>query len=379
MLTGSEDFDLNAGATGDFINANTGAPISAPIGIVGAMAAAFASFGARVDAADRYRPERFERRIDSAIASLSDDARRDAAFDLGDGYHTARELEHVHARVLDEVFTIPSAMMLFPIDTSVPVGATSHTTKRVGKRGKATIYRRGQPVKLVSVNQKEYTYPIRHVVDGWGMDLFSMLSSRFAGSQVYAQGMRAAREVIVDTLNEIFWFGNEPSQLRGILDNPFLAKLTLATVFDRAYSATANAAAMLAALNRAASYPHDKSRGIGRPDRMVVSPRLRSILFETLLPDTGKSVGKAFLENHATIKSIDEAAELQEAGPGGADGIFVWRASTDAIGLVLPQSFTTIPAQKQGFEEIVYGYASTGGVVMHNAYHNALTWVQVNE
>jgi len=362
-----------------YLDANTGGAWEGPLMLGAALAAAHGLFGMRADAADRYRGEHFASRADAIYGSLSDDARRDAAFDLGDGFHLQNDLKHVHAKVLDEPFTVPSALLLFATDTSVPVGATTHEVRRVGKRGKATIYRRGEPVKLVSVNQKAESFPIRHVVDGFGIDMFSLMSSRFAGSQIYARGLRAAREVVVDTLNEIAWYGNEPAGLKGVLTFPWLAKLTLSTSFDRSVSAAAGAALMLAALNRVASYPHDKSKGAASPNRMCMSPRLRSIVFETLMPDTGKSVGKVFLENHATIKSIDEAAELQEAGPGSTDGILVWRDSVDSLAVVMPQGFTSLPAQKQGFEEVVYGYASTGGVTMHNAMNNALAWVTAVE
>ena len=60
---------------------------------------------------------------------------------IQNGFHMARQLEHVYSEVLREEFPPQSSMEAFPVDTSVPAGARTHTVRRLSQQGEAKVYR----------------------------------------------------------------------------------------------------------------------------------------------------------------------------------------------------------------------------------------------
>ncbi len=343
---------------------------------------AISRHGATLTAVDRERLRTFARKFDSlreeapsgkAFARYdSAKAERKDAVDATAGLFLARDLDHRYAEVLREPRPQPNAFRLFPIDSTVPVGARTHTVRRLYGHGEVTVYRAGVNVPTVTLSQAEEQFPVRHYVTSFLVDIFELASSDFAGFPLIAELLRLARDQVEAFANLAGWKGITTAGVYGIFNYPWLAKKISTIAFD----GTAATADVIAELTAIASYPVVNSKSTFGPDTMVVSPRVRAFLFNTpRSTTTDTSIGKWFIDNHAQIKAIEEAWELQGAGPGGTDGILVYRRDRLGITNVLPQPFTLLPAQKEGFSELTLCYMSHGGVIMRDVGNNLLAWV----
>lgn len=311
------------------------------------------------------------RRIDSAWMEAK---RRDSASNPSAGFHLARQLEHIYADVLREEFPVQNAFELFPIDNSVPVGARTHTVRRLYSHGSAAVYRGGQtPVPRVTLSQQEEQFPVRHYVTSFVYSLFEQLSSAFANSNMVAELLREARDILLEFANQKSWYGDANNGIYGVLNYPWLPKKIVATPFD----GTATPDDVIAALNALGNFPQQNSRSTMRPDTLVMSTRIKNYLFDTPRSSgSDLSIGAWWIANNALgIKQILDAWELQAVGPGGTDAILFYRRDRRGITNVIVQNVTTLPVQTLGFEDTTFGYMSHGGIVMRDVGNNILGWV----
>ena len=73
---------------------------------------------------------------------------------------------------------------------------------------------------------------------------------------------------------------------------------------------------------------------------------------------------------------IEEAPELQAAGPGGEDGTLIVPQGSKGPRLVMPTDFTMMPIMvgNHGFSQTQVGYTSLGGVVIRDVLRSTLVW-----
>jgi len=328
-----------------------------------------------------YRQAINARRIDAALRAVAVTPRQDA-FASNAGFHLARDLEYIHNEVLTEEFPLPSAMTLFDVDESVPAGANTHTIRRMYESGEARVYRgRGSRVPRVGVQQREESWPIRHLVAGYGWDIFEAASDQFAGAGMLQQQARIARDAILRLANRIWWGLDgvgEPHGLYGVLNYPWLPKKDIATGVSRA-TVAADPDTTLGELHDLVNFPHQVSKSVFQPDTLVMTNRVHDVLTSVrFAAGSDTTILEHFLRNSAHIKRVEIAWELEDAGGTGVDGILAYRRDQQGIQLVLPQGVTQLPVQVDGLESEVVNYASIGGVVMRNVLNNVLGYWDTN-
>lgn len=319
-----------------------------------------------------YWRRRMQSRVDAMIKS--DHGRRDS-FSPQAGFHFTRDLEHIYDEVLREPFPAPNALELFYVDGTVPVGNRTHTVRRVYQDGEAAFYRKGQKVQRASVSRKEQEFPIRYAVTAFGYSLFEKMSSDVANSDLHGENLRAARDILAEFLNLVFWYGHAETGMYGITNYPWLPKKVVGTAFTD----DSDPRDVLAELNNIANFSHEKSLSTLQSDTLVMSPRLHNFLSTrpwSPLATDGKTILTVFLENQKRITAVEEAWELQEVGPGSTDGIFAYKRDRRGVAVVpVGGPFNMLPPQEVGFSTDCYCWAGCGGVIMRDVGANVLAWV----
>jgi len=316
-------------------------------------------------------------RNDAAAYMLAADkvTRQDSA---SDGFYLARQLEHVHAEIMRTPRPVLRSFDLFHQDTSVPAGARTHTVRRISDAGEAIVYRGRDPLPRSGLTQAEEEFPVRHLVSSYGFDVFEQQSEQFARTNVIMEKGITCRDVIMRLDDELTWHGSEEHGLYGVLNYPWLAKRVSAVVFSMSTSAED----MLNELKAVSRFPAEASKGTFSPDTMVISEQLDGIISTKRLGLSAdgltETVKSFFLKTNSFIKNIEVAWKMHECGPGGTDGILVYRRDRYGISKVMVQAPSALPVQQMGFESVIPMYASTGGVIMREAGHNALSFVEVN-
>ncbi len=298
-------------------------------------------------------------------------ARNDAE---GAGVFMARDLEHRYAEVLKEPLPPMTGFTLFPQDRSVPVGAKTHTMRRLRTSGEAMVHGGQGGVPKVSLSQVEQEANVRHYVDGFEYSLFDAQSAGFANFALVTEKLAAARLICMLFANEKIWKGDNANGIWGILNYPWLAKYVLATRFDG--SATPDA--VVTALNAFVAYPKDTSGATMAPNRLAVSPRIYTYLTSTpRASGTDTTIAEFFLKSNAVgITKIDVAPELQGAGPGGTDGMLAYNDGPLGVRNVIVQDFTPLPSEARGFVTETNCYMSHGGILMPDVGNNVLGWAE---
>lgn len=329
-----------------------------------------------VDAPALHSIEQMGQRMDSMLAELREDkALRADAADPNAGLLLREELVHVYEEVLREPGTPTNAMRLFPQDRGVAPGANTHRVKRLYKSGRAVVFRGvGQNIPIVGMSQKTMDFPVRHYVTSFLWTLWEEASAGFANFALVRELLETARDVINEFLNLMSWFGSEEDGVYGVFNYPWLPEALAFEDFGPGFSAST--LDILAELHRMADYVADQTKSTVRVDRMVTSGRIRRWLFNTPMSvDNSKSIGAMFLEAQSNITAVEEAWECQGVGPAGSDAMLFYRADRRGIQNVMVQGFTTLPAERRGFSNRVYAYASHGGVVLRDPISCVLFWL----
>lgn len=347
----------------------------------------------RYDAGDRVGAddtiEHYHRQVDAAAlralgpgwrppADLLDLAQRADALPSGaPGF--PRDFEFIRQQMLEEKRQPLTALAFFPIDSSVPLGAKTHTTRRWLGAGEAQIYRGGTELPRATVSQAEETFGTAHVVCAVGQNFFDMLATDFAGFGLYQKELRLAIRLVEERVNRIHWFGDVGSQLYGVLNYPSLAKLVVSTAF----TSSSTPEAIVAALRDFANTPMVQSGGTFGATDLLVSPKIGSYLSTPMTSFASLTILEVFLRGQAQIgnagiRSVNIAPELAGVGPSGIDAMLAYRRDLDTVGNVLIQPPTALPVvQTSPLDSITLVYASTGGVTMADVGNAVLGYVTV--
>ena len=321
----------------------------------------------------RYRQDENTRRIDS-IGQARGIVRRDS-FSPTLGFHVARQLEQRYSDILREEFPQKTALTLFTVDQSIQPGAREHTVTRIYGAGEVAEYRAGTDIPRVSMGTLEESFPVRHYVTSFVLDLFDNLSSGFANTNLAGELLRTARDLMMEFYNIRTWWGSSSSGMFGVVTYPWLLKKIMTSVMT---TATATTDVLKDAVANEVldlwDTPADNSFSTFSPDTMAVSGRLIRTWQKLRYADGS---GETVYERIAKVvgeSNIMEANELQATGPGGTDGILCYRRDRFGIQNTLVQPITTLPTQTFGFEDRTFCYMSHGGIIMRNVANNVLGW-----
>lgn len=318
----------------------------------------------------RTRLDKNARRID---AMLLEEFGRGDGYSANAGYHLARDLEHIIEEVLTEPFPLPNAFRVFNLDESIPAGAASYTIRRQYEIGEARVWRGpGSEVPRVTLQQREESQPIRHLVSGYGWDLFEMLADRFANKNRQADLLRVCRDVLMQLANRIWWQGSEADGLFGIFNYPYLPKKVIPEGFSQA-TVAANPDDTLAAMHSLANFPQEVSKGEYVPDTICLTNHVQNVLSQVRFASgSDVTILEHFMKTTPHIKRVEVCWELEDAGGSGVDGILVCRTDQRGIRPVMSEGVTQLPVQEKGLESSVINYMSIGGVRINDPLCNVL-------
>ena len=293
----------------------------------------------------------------------------------------AGQLRHIYNEVLREQRPIRNGLRIFPTDGSVPVGARTHTVRRLKDRAEVRVHRAGQgPLPKSSLKQIEQEFPVRHYVTAISWDIFEEQSAGFANFPLIRELMASARDAIEDFANDKIWYGDDDHGIFGILNYPWLAKLISLVPFTE--EAPADSRVQLREMNRWVNYAPQASKQTFRPDTIACSPRWYDYVSQTVMGTTStqrdRTILEAFMAAHPEMK-FEKCWELQDVGGPGVDGIFLYRNARQAIANVIPMDIATLPLHREHFEMSQPMFMSHGGIVMRDVGHNLLVYVEVPE
>ena len=309
--------------------------------------------------------------------------------DEGDSVFFARQLEHIIAQEFDIEYpelrgrvVIPITMEADPADLTI----TYREYDRVGMAKLISDY--SQDLPRVDITGREITGKIRTIGASYGYNYDEVLASAKTGRDLEGRRAEMAREAILRKENILLLLGDSTHNLAGFLNFANVPTVSAAAtgVGGSKKWSDKTADQMLADLNNLVNSIPEATYGIEQADTLLL-PRACYHLAATkrIGRDSNMTVLKFFVETNPYITSMDQVEVLNEiatAGVGGtgtggtATRAMAYRRNPLKVRAEIPQDFTSLPAQVEGFEWKVPCRSRLAGVIWHKpmsaAYMDAI-------
>lgn len=287
----------------------------------------------------------------------------------------ARQLEFTHNRVLSTVYEDLNGDLI-PTDSSVPAGARTHTIARESSSGKAEWFKgNSRNLGHVSTEIEEQEFKIWAAVTKVDMNFFDDMSARFAGIPLESRLRRAAERVLMEFKNEKIFAGDSAQGVPGMFNAPYCMKGVSGVTFG---PGGGTATAQLAELHRLANQQAQATKSKFKPTAAAMDTRYIDYFSNTLLDTangSNRSILECFVTDNRYISQVIEIQECAGAGVGGTDIMLFFRpGDADSAHVVVPQGFTLLPMQKDGFDWYMPAFMLYGGVNQYNPLNNYVVY-----
>lgn len=288
--------------------------------------------------------------------------------DAGESVFFARQLEYVRAKTYDVEYVALSAMALFPIDTSVPAGATRITWRQWDGVGVAKIIANyADDLPRVDVQALEMSTPVRSIGDSYGYDVQEIRSAQFAGVALDAKRASQARKAVDEAFNRYAWYGDAVSGLPGFLSNANIPAVVLqadGTGSSKLWS-TKTPDQKIRDMNAVVNAVFTTTKGIHKAtDLWMPLAQYTDIASTPRSANSDTTILDFFLTANPFIKQVIPVFELTGAGAAGADRMVAAENNIDNYQMNIVMPFMQHPPQPRNLYFEVPCEARFGGVTI---------------
>ena len=284
------------------------------------------------------------------------------------GIFLARELETILARSFEVEYADIKYSSLIPISTEVGTGADSYTYRVFDKQGSMKVIQdKAQDLPRADVLRKEVTNPVRSLGASFGYTIQeTRAASMVPGMNLEQRRANAVRRAYEEKVQEIAYFGDAPSGMKGFFNSDQIDTIVPNKWFDDAGITTDE---MLALLNEPATRLVNGSNMKEQPNTMLVPYEVYRIISTTPRSSTSDTtVMEFFLRTNPFISAIEPINELEADKSGGnlsKDTIVTYDRSPDKLQLHIPQPLEFLPPVRQSLEFTVASHARIGGTSIY--------------
>lgn len=288
----------------------------------------------------------------------------------------ARDLEQRSAEINREKSTPRNAMRLFPMRPFDP-GAKVLTYEMYRHLGNVEWHRgNGRNIPRVGVDGVEESQNVRHAANAAATDPFEGEASAFASMNkgmaisTIAEKQLAARTAHEQFLNNKLWFGDGGQDIWGVLNFPYVARQVLAEPIG-----AADGDAFAQSLHALINTPSEITQGTESPDTLVVSTAAFNYMATTRLGDgtaTTDTLLSYVVRTSPYLTRIEQANELNGAGPDGEDLCFAYRNDPQHIECMVARVAQAFPVFRDQMELVTPYVTTTAGVRMRYPASNII-------
>ena len=284
------------------------------------------------------------------------------------GIFLARELETILARAFEVEYADIKYSTVIPVSSEVGNGADSFTYRVFDKQGSMKVIGdKAQDLPRADVLRKEVTHPVRSLGASFAYTVQETRAAAMVpGMNLEQRRANAVRRAYEEKVQEIAYFGDAPSGMKGFFNNNQVDKLVPDHWFDTADITTDE---MLQLLNEPATRIVQNSNMKEMPNTMLVPYNAYRIISTTPRSSTSDTtVMEFFLRTNPMITAIEPINELEASKSSGAlskDRIITYDRSPDKLQLHVPQPLEFLPPLRQSLEFSVAAHARIGGLALY--------------
>ena len=284
------------------------------------------------------------------------------------GVFLARELETILARTFEVEYADIKYSSLIPISTEVGTGSDSFTYRVFDKQGSMKIIGdKSQDLPRADVLRKEVTHPVRSLGASFAYTIQeTRAASLVPGMNLEQRRANAVRRAYEEKVQEIAFFGDSASGMKGFFNNDQVDKTVPNKWFDGSTTTTDE---MLELLNEAPTRLVQNSNMKEMPNTLLVPYDVYRIISTTPRSSTSDTtVMEFFLRTNPMITAIEPVNELEAAKSGGAlskDRVIAYDRNPDKLQLHIPQTLEFLPPLREALEFSVAAHARIGGLALY--------------
>ena len=284
------------------------------------------------------------------------------------GIFLARELETILARAFEVEYADIKYSTVIPVSSEVGTGADSFTYRVFDKQGSMKVIGdKAQDLPRADVLRKEVTHPVRSLGASFAYTVQETRAAAMVpGMNLEQRRANAVRRAYEEKVQEIAYFGDAPSGMKGFFNNNQVDKLVPDKWFD---TAAVTPDELIALLNEPATRLVQNSNMKEMPNTMLVPYNVYRIISTTPRSSTSDTtVMEFFLRTNPMITAIEPINELEASKSGGAlskDRIITYDRSPDKLQLHVPQPLEFLPPLRQSLEFSVAAHARIGGLALY--------------
>jgi len=284
------------------------------------------------------------------------------------GVFLARELETILARTFEVEYADIKYSSLIPLSSEVGNGADSFTYRVFDKQGSMKVIGdKAQDLPRADVLRKEVTHPVRSLGASFAYTIQETRAAAMVpGMNLEQRRANAVRRAYEEKVQEIAYFGDAPSGMKGLFNNDQVDKTVPNKWFD---DGTITTDEMLELLNEAPTALVNNSNMKEMPNTMLVPYDVYRIISTTARSTTSDTtVMEFFLRTNPMITAIEPINELGASKSGGSlskDRVVVYDRSPDKLQLHVPQPLEFLPPLRNALEFSVAAHARIGGLALY--------------
>jgi len=284
------------------------------------------------------------------------------------GLFLARELETILQRAFEVEYADIKYSTVIPVSSEVGNGADSFTYRVFDKQGSMKVIGdKAQDLPRADVLRKEVTHPVRSLGASFAYTVQETRAAAMVpGMNLEQRRANAVRRAYEEKVQEIAYFGDAPSGMKGFFNNNQVDKLVPDHWFDTADITTDE---MLQLLNEPATRIVENSNMKEMPNTMLVPYNVYRVISTTPRSTTSDTtVMEFFLRTNPMITAIEPINELEASKSGGAlskDRVICYDRSPDKLQLHIPQPLEFFPPVRQELEFTVASHARVGGLALY--------------
>lgn len=282
--------------------------------------------------------------------------------DAAESAFILRELEHLRSKVYETEYPENRARALLPT-LNEGDGADFISVETTDSFGSAKIISDyADDLPRADTKSSLDSQKVRDLGTSYGVSLQEMRRAARVGKPLKERKAKAARKAIEDLIDQIAFFGDAKYDLKGFANHPQLTVGSAAQTI-----AASDDEELMAMVNGMIAFISDVTKGVHKPDTLVLPEAQHTILTTRRLSNSDMTVWKFLQQSQPWIKRVEAAYKLKGAGAAGADRMIAFKADPDHMYLSIPHEFEQLPEEREGLEWKTACIATTGGVIVQNA------------
>src|SRR6056297_929719 len=275
-----------------------------------------------------------------------------------------RELEHVRMKSYDVKKVPLHARQVFPLDFEVNEGATSVTYHQFDTFGQAKVIANyADDLDVSDVAGKEFTSNVKSLGTSFGYSFSDVRKAKMTNRPLNQMKATAARRTVAELENRVAFFGDEDSNLQGLLDNPNIPRLAAgANTSGETQWENKTPDEVLADMNTCFNTPNNLTKGTEKALDVAISNERYNYISSTYADTDNKvTILEAFKKAHQEIRNIYAVSELDEAGYNDTGVMIAYNKSPLHLQMVIPMEFIIHAPQQRNLGYKVPCEESFGG------------------